>query len=89
LASQKADAILGQVSLERLREWTQHDDCLGALLIQNDLGKMGVPAFGKACHNSLALDDDLGRSLASLARLFRPRTSQYDPFLKDFVRIIL
>jgi len=89
LAWQKADAIVGQVSLAQLRDWTQYDVCLGALLIQNDLGKMGVPAFRRACRNALAVGSDLGRSLGSLARLFRPTTSQHDPFLKDFVNFIL
>ena len=56
LAWQKADAIIGQVSLDHLREWTQKDDCLGALLTQNDLGNMGVPAFRQRCRHALAVE---------------------------------
>ena len=89
LAWQKADAIIGQVSLAHIREWTQNDNCLGALLARNDLGNMGVPAFRKRCRHALVVDASLGRSISSLARLLRPIASQYDPFLKDFARIIL
>jgi len=50
---------------------------------------MGVPAFRKACHNALVVDGDLGRSIGSLAEIFRPTTSRHDPFLKDFARTVL
>jgi len=50
---------------------------------------MGVPAFRQRCRHALAVDASLGRSISSLARLFRPTASEHDPFLKDFARIIL
>jgi len=89
-AWQEANAIVGYVSLGQFHQWTQGDDYLGALLRQNDIsGKGGVPRFREACRNALGIDGALGRSISSLARLFRPKTTQYDPFLKDFARVTL
>jgi len=89
MAWQNANSIVGQVDLVHMRQWILNDAYLGALLVKNDLGNMGVAKFRDQCHNAIPLHGDLGRSIGSLARLFRPTTSPHDPFLKDFTRLVL
>lgn len=50
---------------------------------------MSVRTFQRRCRASdITINAELGGSIRSLAELFRP-TSQHDPFLKDFTRVIL
>lgn len=85
-----ADTILGQTTLADLEEWIVKDDYLGRLFSTYDLSRCSIKTFRKRCEESgVQLDEEFARSVASLAKLFRPGTSYSQPFLKDFVRTMI
>jgi hypothetical protein len=82
----RIDDVVGHASLAAFKQWANTDDCLGALLRKHDPTTMQVKKFQQCCKDTgVVVGKKLGKSVQSLARLFKLEGQQHIGHFADIV----